>query len=199
MELTTYSTYTDEQLLAALKKDDSQAFGSIYSRYYPDVHRYLLVLVKVPELAEDLTHEVFIRIWESRQTINITRSFKSYLLRSAHNKAIDFIRKNAAEARFLDQLLHHYKTTAPDENFTPADHQRLDVLVEEALASLTPKRRQVYELSRKEKKSYAEIAQELNISINTVKVHISETLALLREFILDKGEITLVLLLLIRY
>lgn len=77
------------------------AFAAIYKRYYQDVYRYLLILVKVPEIAEDLTHEVFLRIWDRRNQMQIEHSFKSYLLRISHNKAVDMFRKAAAETSYI--------------------------------------------------------------------------------------------------
>lgn len=194
MDIQSYSSYTDQQLLTSLRNDDNLAFGAIYNRYYKDVYRYLLVLVKVSEIAEDLTHEVFLKIWDVRAQLKIERSFKSYLLRVSHNKAIDMHRKTAAEGTFMDQLLHHYKATSTVEYFSQAELKRFDTLVEEALDSLTPQRRKIYEMSRKEKKSYEEIAQELNISRNTVKAHISQTLSILRDFILERASFSLILL-----
>jgi RNA polymerase sigma factor (sigma-70 family) len=148
----------------------------------------------VPEMAEDLTHEVFLKIWEVRHQLHIERSFKSYLFRVSHNKAIDMHRKIAADNRLMDQLAQHYNAGALEEDlFSQEDLQRFNALFEEALASLSPRRRRIYEMSKKEKKSYEQIGLELNISRNTVKGHISQTLALLKEFILEKGQFALVL------
>jgi RNA polymerase sigma-70 factor (ECF subfamily) len=195
MGIDSYSTYTDEQLLISLRNDDSLAYAAIYSRYYKEVYQYLLIIVKAPEMAEDLTHEVFLKIWDVRSQLKIDRSFKNYLLRTAHNKAIDMTRKIATESNLLDQLLYHYKVSSVSEGFSQEDLKRFDSLVEEALRKRTPQRRKIYEMSKKEKKSYEEIAQELNISRNTVKAHISQTLALLRTFILERVQLSVILLL----
>jgi RNA polymerase sigma factor (sigma-70 family) len=147
----------------------------------------------VPEMAEDLTHEVFLKIWEVRHQLHIERSFKSYLFRVSHNKAVDMHRKIAADNRLMDQLAQHYNASALEDLFSQEDLQQFNALLEQALVSLSPQRRKIYEMSKKEKKSYEQIAQELNISKNTVKAHISQTLALLKEFILEKGQFILVL------
>ena len=195
MSINLYSSYSDEQLLMSLRNNDSQAFGAIYTRNYRDVYRYLLVLVKVPEKAEDLTHEVFLKIWESWERLTIERNLKSYLLRTAHNKAIDLMRKTATETTLLEQLLQHYKETTITESFNEAVQQQYDALVEEALNSLTPQRKKIYEMSKKEKKSYEEIARELNISSNTVKTHIYQIGTLLRNFIHEKIQFYIFLIL----
>lgn len=193
-----YSTYTDEELLIFLRDDDRLAFSAIYDRYYKDVYRYSCILVKVPELAEDLTHEVFLKIWEVRKQLKIERSFKGYLFRVCHNKAVDMNKKIAAERLLMDQVLHHYKVNPVVENYTQQQLQKYDSLVEEALNSLSPQRRKVFEMCKKQKKSYEEVAQELNISANTVKAHMSQILSLLRNFILERGELSVLLLFLLR-
>jgi RNA polymerase sigma-70 factor (family 1) len=195
MDIKSSSACTDEQLLMSLRNDDSVAFGAIYDRYYQDVYRYLLILVKVPEMAEDVTHEVFLKIWQVRHQLEIQQSFRSYLLRVGHNKAIDMNRKIAAESSLMNQLLYHYKANSIADNFSEADLKGFNSLIEEALRSITPQRRKVFEMSKKEEKSYEEIAQELNISQNTVKVHMSRTLALLRNFILERIQYSVILVL----
>ncbi|HEY4287767.1 MAG TPA: sigma-70 family RNA polymerase sigma factor [Puia sp.] len=194
METTVDSTYTDEQLLAALRKDNSLALGVIYERYYRHVYHFLLTLVKAPDAAEDLTHEVFIKIWDIRRKLRIDRSFKSYLLKVGHSKAIDLLRKMAAEKNVRGQLF--YDSTPTGEGFTEADLNRFAALMDQALDSLTPQRRRLFELCKKQKKSYEEVAGELNISLNTVKAHMSQILALLRDFIFDRWQFSLLFVLL---
>ncbi len=193
MSTKNYSTYTDEELIDFLRESDSLAFAEMYRRYYKDIYHYLMVLIKLPDVAEDLTHEIFLKIWDVRKKINITNNFKGYLFRVCHNKAVDENKKVAANLNLRDQLLYHYKASEMPEDTTAGQLVQYDKLVEEALNSISPQRRKVFEMCKKHNKSYAEVADELNISINTVKVHISKTLSLLRDFILQKGDLFLVL------
>lgn len=149
------------------------------------MYRYLLSLIKIPDLSEDLVQDIFIRIWDARQRLEIKQQFRSYIFRVCHNQAIDMNREVASRQHLLDQLEYHYQVMPALESYSEQELQRYDTLVEEALGTLTPQRRKVYELCRKEKKSYEEVARELGISINTVKTHVSKTLSLLRSYIKD--------------
>jgi RNA polymerase sigma-70 factor (ECF subfamily) len=199
MTISTYSTYQDEELLVFLRGSDSAAFTEIYNRYHKPVYKYLISLVKVPQLTEDLLHEVFLKLWENREKIEIRESFSGYLFRICHNKAADMIRKIAGERSLKMALLLHYQGFTPDEYRSREELQRFDNLVEQALDSLSPQRRKVYELCRRQEKSYQEVAAELGISTNTVKEHMAKALSTLRNFLEEKGKFTFALLLLEKF
>jgi RNA polymerase sigma-70 factor (family 1) len=192
MGINSYSIYSDSELLVFLRAGDKLAFEEFYNRYHKPVYRYLVSLVKVPEIAEDLVHEIFVKLWDIREKLVIKDSFKGYLFWMCHNKAVDTIRKIAGERMLKDQLLFHYYQHLSDaEHHTLTQLQRYDNLIEEALNSLSPQRRKVYELCRKQGKSYREAANELQISTHTVKEHMSYALAALRDFLRQHGEFSL--------
>lgn len=191
MGINSYSTYSDSELLVFLRDGDKMAFAEFYNRYHKPVYRYLISLVKVPEIAEDLVHEIFLKLWDIRQKLEIKENFKGYLFWMCHNKAADTTKKIAGERILKNQLLHYYQTLSTVETHTLEQLQRYDNLIEEALNSLSPQRRKVYELCKKQGKSYQEAANELQISTHTVKEHMSYALSALRDFLRQNGEFSL--------
>jgi RNA polymerase sigma-70 factor (family 1) len=192
MGINSYSTYSDSELLVFLRDGDKLAFAEFYNRYHKPIYRYLISLVKVPEIAEDLVHEIFLKLWDIRQKLEIKENFKGYLFWMCHNKAADITKKIAGERMLKDQLLlHYYQTLSTVETHTLEQLQRYDNLIEEALNSLSPQRRKVYELCKKQGKSYQEAANELHISTHTVKEHMSYALSALRDFLRQNGEFSL--------
>jgi RNA polymerase sigma-70 factor (family 1) len=183
-------------LLAFLRNGNKLAFEEIYNRYNKHVYRYLISLINVPEFAEDLTHEVFIRVWDIREKLEIKDSFRGYLFRICHNKAADMVKKIAKERQLTNRLVHHYQSFSEAEHHTLKELERFDALVEEALNSLSPARRRVYELCKQQGKSYQEAAEILQISPNTVKEHMAQALSSLRSFVRDKGQFAVFILLL---
>lgn len=184
-------------MLKFLQNDDKLAFAAIYDRYRLDVYRFGITLVKAPDLAEDLVQDVFIKIWDARHRLEIKQSFRSYLLRVAHNRGIDMNKEISTKHHLVEQLVNYYQALPVlVEEDNQEDLQRYDDLVEEALNSLTPQRRKVYEMCKKDKKSYEEVARELDISPNTVKATMSQTLSLLRNYITKHAKLSVVLLLL---
>ena len=191
----TYSTHTDGELLALLCKDNTAAFAELYSRYRHETYRYILTLVKVPDLAEDLVQDVFIKIWDVRRRLEIRQNFRSYLFRVCHNSAVDLNKQIASNRQLFNQLISHYQSVTDIEPYSQEQLLRYDALVEQALNSLSPQRRRIYEMVRKEKKSYEEVANELSISPNTVKTHVAQTLAFLRNYISRHVNLSLLILL----
>lgn len=171
------------------------AFAELYSRYSHETYNYILTLVKVPDLAEDLVQDVFIKIWDVRERLEIKQNFRSYLFRICHNSAVDMNKKIASSRQLFNQLVYHYQVIPDLEHYSQEELLRYDSLVEEALNSLSPQRRRIYELCRKEKKSYEEVASELGISPNTVKAHVTQTLSLLRSYISKHTKLPLLILL----
>jgi len=178
-----------------IAREDTLAFEALYNRYRHQAYRYILTLVKVPELAEDLVQDVFIKIWDVRGRLEINRDFRGYLFRMCHNSSIDLNKRIAADRRLLDSVLRHWQMMADAEPFTQEELLRYDKLVGEALSSLSPQRRKIYELCKIDNKTYDEVARELNISPNTVKTHIKQTLALLRTYIRKNADVRILIIL----
>ena len=178
-----------------LCKGNALAFATLYSRYRHELYRYVLTLVKVPDLAEDLVQDVFIKIWDVRERLEIKQNFRNYLFRVGHNSAVDMNKQIASNRQLFNQLQYHYQAAPGLAHYSQEELLRYDALVEEALNSLSPQRRRIYELCKKEKKSYEEVARELAISPNTVKAHITQTLSFLRDYIARHMNYSILLLL----
>jgi RNA polymerase sigma-70 factor (family 1) len=183
-------------LVNALREGDKEAFAEIYNRFHKPVYRYLISMIKVPEHTEDLVHEIFLKLWEIRQRLDIHTNFQAYIFRVAHNKAVDEIRKMVHDRRLRAELSYKYQELTISQNESPSQLNHYDKLVEQALDSLTPQRRKVYELCRIEGKTYQDAADELNLTHNTVKEHMSKAMASLRHFLAERGELTLAIVLL---
>ena len=106
------------------------------------------------------------------------------------------VKKIAEERRLRDRLFSQYQQFSASEHRSLNELERFDALVEEALNSLSPARRKVYELCKQQGKSYQEVAEELKISPNTVKEHMTKALASLRSFIQNRGHFPAILFLL---
>jgi len=194
-----YSTYTDEQLFQLLQSGDQKVFEVIYERYHKQVYAYLLGFVKDNTLAEDLTHEVFMKIWDIRGQVELHTSFSSYLFRICHNKAINALEKIAADMKLRNKVLLHLQSLSSAHVQDAGKLKEYDQLLENALETLPPQRRKVFQLCREEGKTYDETASQLGISRNTVKEHMVKAQKALRSFLDEKGEIAFLLLVIANY
>ncbi|MES1222478.1 MAG: RNA polymerase sigma-70 factor [Bacteroidota bacterium] len=188
-----YTTYTEDQLLLLLAGSDQQAFTEIYNRYHAGVCNYQLSFVKVPAISEDLTQEVFIKIWEARQRLHIHTSFAAYIYRASRNTAIDFLKKVAADRELRGKIILHMQNCFPENGNHDLQAKEYRYLYEQAIDSLSTQQRKVFLLCREEGKTYEEVAGLLGISRHTVKEHMANSLRRLRNFLSEKTEAALLI------
>ena len=189
-----HSIYTDEQLLLMLAGSDQQAFTEIYNRYHSGIYSYQLAFVKIPSISEDLTQEVFLKIWEARQRLRIHTSFASYIYRISRNTAIDFMKKIAADRELRNEIILHKQSLFPDSSISQLLTKEYRQLYKQAIDSLSRQQRRVFLLCREEGKTYEEVAKLLGISRHTVKEHMTKSLHSLRNFFSKKTEAAFLLI-----
>jgi RNA polymerase sigma-70 factor (family 1) len=196
MNSSSYDTYSDGELLELLRTGDQFAFTGLYDRYYQKIYRHIFTLVQLPELTEDIVHEVFMKLWEIRGELDIKVKFHSFIYRMAHNKAIDLTRRISFDRKMRSYLLDRYQSVFQEIERSSDELGRMDALVEMALDTLPPQRRKVYELIRQQGLSYKEVAEKLGVTTSTVRDHLVKASVELRKFLAERGELAVTLFLL---
>lgn len=177
-----------EEVLLRMIEGDESAFTTIYRHYHPALYIYLLRFCKIPGLAEDLVHDVFLKVWEIRDRINPELPFTGYLYRIARNHAFKTLKKIANDETLQEQLLQHLQVPGPEQLVREKEYDRL---FHEALSRLGPQRLNVFRLCRQEGKSYDEAAAILGISRNAVKKHMVLSMRFIYDYIYRHGDLLL--------
>lgn len=172
-------TKSNKELLLLIQKDDKVAFYHLYERYGKRLYGFVLRFLKQEEDAEEIVQEVFIKIWESRNKINIYSSFESFIFTIAYNETMSLLRKRITENKYLEHLKSIQFKYTP-EIIEEIHYKELNEKVQSLLNELTPRQKEIFLLSREEGLSHNEIAKNLNISVLTVKKHIANTLSFLK-------------------
>lgn len=171
--------YNESYVLNRVKQGDISALEVIYHRHYANLCRYLLVLFRNPVMAEQIANDVFIYLWENRQSIEIKSSLESYLFAAGRYKTLNKIRDSKRQKEISHQL-----SLASDDSVEGPDSiieiKELENIIEKAIETLPPRCQQIFRLSREEEMSYKEIAALLDISVNTVEGQMSIALSKLR-------------------
>ena len=176
------------QLIKKLREGDHHAYKFIFDHYYALMGAIAYEYVEDYYISQNIVEDVMMSIWEKREQLIISTSVKSYLLTSVHNKCIDYLRSRSREAEVfsLESEIGSSSCYIPDqEMFEQIVSSELEKKIEEIIQSMPEECKKVLLLSRYGNKSYAEIANELNISVNTVKYHIKKALSLFREELKD--------------
>lgn len=176
---------SDENLLQDLIKGDSKAFDSLYMRYVPHVEAFACCMLKNKSEAEDLAHDLFLKLWEGRESLQHVRSVRNYLFRMTKNAIFDRFEHKAVDIRYRQSAApKDLREIVSNDLVEQIDLQELLLLIDMAVEKMPVQRRKVFRMSRVEGISYQEIAQRLGISQKTVEYHIHEALAELRKLIL---------------
>jgi len=171
---------SNQELVLLIQKDDRIAFYNIYERYCRRLHGFVLRYIKQKEDAEEIVQEVFVKIWESRNKIDAYSSFESFLFTIAYNTTISLLRKRTNEHKYLEHLKSLQQHDNNPDLIDEIYFNELNDRVQTFLNELTPRQKEIFQLSREEGLSHDEIAKKLDISVNTVKKHICNTLAFLK-------------------
>ncbi|SOD92567.1 RNA polymerase sigma factor [Spirosoma fluviale] len=171
------SNYPIESILGSVIQGDQAAFAKLYRHYRTPALKFCFYLVKDQEEAENMIHDLFIKIWERRTQINPTLNFNSYLFTCLRNMAFDYL-KQVEKSQLLRQRYMEQMESVPEE---PDDQEARIQLLEVAINSLSEKRKMILLMNVEGGKSYQEIAEMLRISKNTVKNQLVKAKQLLRE------------------
>lgn len=187
--------HTDRLLVQELIAGNEKAFLTLFNAYRRDVYAYGFSLLKSKEYAEEITQDVFLKVWLKRETLDANLSFKSYLLTITKNKTLNFLRKVAKDEK-LKQEVFHQSQIAYDPISQGIREKDLEVIKQKAIDQLPERRKLIFELSRNEGMSYEDISRELGISMNTVKSQMGKALSSIRTFLANHHELSLVLFIL---
>lgn len=170
----------ERDLVVLLTGGSEKAFEKLYSLYSERLLGYLIKLVKSETFSCELLQDAFVKIWNNRQNIDPSLSFRSYLFRIAENLVYDFFRKAARDKRLQAELINSASSQYRhvEENFCSKENAQL---LREAINALPPKRRQVFQLIKIEERSYEEVSGLLNISTSTISDHIVKATKFIRE------------------
>lgn len=177
--------HNEQELLLKIAEGDEQAFEMLFNKYVPILHPYLLDMVKSRSSVEDAIQNTFIRIWLYRDKLGEIIHPYSWITRIAVRECLNILRKKRIEEKATEKL----QEQANAENIFEQDIQyhQTKRFIEEAIAQLSPQRRKIYEMSRVQGLTVSEIADHLEISIQTVKNTLGITVESIRKYLLSKG------------
>jgi RNA polymerase sigma-70 factor (family 1) len=174
------SVNIENDLLVSLISGDWKAFGQLYHTYKPMLTAFTNRYIKDKDETEEIIQDVFLRIWEQRENIDVNLSFKSYLFTITKNKITDYFRKTKLTLLYQNYVQHFIELVQETDNYPYSGKEVNDALYG-AIKKLPEKRKIIFLLSKKFNLSRHEIAEFMGISENTVKNQLLEAMHFLRE------------------
>jgi RNA polymerase sigma-70 factor (ECF subfamily) len=183
----------ESAFLSKVAAGNELAYTQLVEKYWQKVLQHAISFVKSYPIAEELTQDVFILIWEKREKLSEVNSFDNYLFIVSRNLIISHIRKKLKETDSLKGEKLQELFFKPDEQY---EFKELVKIINEGAALLQEPRRSVFLLSRMEGRDADYISKELGIATRTVRWHLLQALNFLRNHLHKQYNIDLLTLIL---
>lgn len=194
------STNTSEQQdLARLRQGDTAALRRLFDQHYPRLLSAVYPYVSDEETCKDLAQDVFVELWNKRETLGIHTSLGAYLRRAVVNRALNYIKANRRTVLDESTDRHDVADTSAQDIRHKNEQERLETVLHAAIERLPEKCRLVFSLSRFEHLSHREIAEQLGISVKTIENQITKAMRLLREAMLEHRHLSPVVILALKW
>lgn len=180
-------------LALRIKNGDAQAYELLFRKYYIRLCNFSNKFLHNQEESSEIAEEVFLKIWENRSEIDPDDSILSFMFKIAQNSSLNRLRRKKIESKYIEVLKITYIEHSDFNAYDSYVMNELESNFRLALDKIPPQSKRVFELSRFEGLKYLQIAEEMNISVRTVEVHMTKALKILREELADYLTIMLVI------
>ena len=172
----------EKQIINQFKSGNELAFELIFHRSKGKLKGFLKKVLPVDEDTESILQEIYLKLWLSRKSINPDNNFETFFFTIARNLVIDVMRKRLHKEKYLEELYNQLKEGERNSLGTleKVEYSELERRIFELIGKLPEKRQQIFKLNRINGLTYREIAQNLNISENTVDSQMRKALDFLR-------------------
>lgn len=183
--------YLPSNIVNGLIIGDEETYISLFREYYVSLCSYSRRYVGRKDIAEEIVSGTFLKIWETRATLQINTSVKAYLFQAVCNNSLNYLRKLKKE-----QTLYEYFQETSSENIGFAviaeeiEEQSLTMesineKIEEAVSQLPGQQQKAFRLKRFEGKKTKEVAEIMGLSVKTIEMHLSKATLNLRKNLKD--------------
>lgn len=168
----------DQKIIQHIRRSDRKVFEYLFRTYYPRLCIFGLNFFDNPQITEDIAQDLFVVLWEKRKEMVIKTSLHSFIFQSYRNRCLDYIKHQKVIKKYIDEKINH-----PDEKQLNDDLEKeeLKYRIHKTIETLPPKCKKVFMMSRFEGLKQQVIADQLGISVKTVKAQIGKALKIMRK------------------
>ena len=174
-----YSQDEAQALVKALKEGNQLAFSIVYKTYAAQTFSLAFKYLLNKELAEDAVQNLFLKLWLKKEEIDETKPINRYLFTMLKNDLLNTLRDSKKNIYLLEDCLSMVLELEDNSQNENLKQEQMNI-IQQALEQLSPQRRKVFEMKVSGKYSNQEIADKLNLSINTIKFQYSQSLKQIR-------------------
>lgn len=184
-------TSEDRRILLNIQQGDEVSFNGVFTAYYIRLCTFANRFIGNMHDSEEIVSEVFLYVWENRESLIITLSLKSYLFKMVQNKCLNHIKHKGIENEYVKLVEQNFVSTDGKNHDEPVYYSdnlielELESEITQAIESLPEKCREIFQMSRFGNLKYSEISKKLNLSEKTIERQMGIALHKLREKLKD--------------
>ncbi|PKO96053.1 MAG: RNA polymerase sigma-70 factor [Bacteroidetes bacterium HGW-Bacteroidetes-7] len=168
-------------LFKKIKEGNIETFEKVFKENYSPLLYYSAGITGRIEVAEEIIQELFYQIWKDREKINILSSLKGYLYSAVKNRSLQYCERLRNENNYKESIKSAPLSTSghsPQENLEASE---LEGIIKQTMDKMPERRLKIFKMHRFENRRYAEIAQNLSVSVKTVEAEMTKALKALRK------------------
>lgn len=177
---TNYEKYSAIELLELSQNGDQNAFAELYNRYSLSVYQHAYLFYQDYDQAQDITQELFTKLWSKRDRVQVKSNFPAYIHRVVRHMILNKLAHQKIVQKFYDSVQQDPEPTGNSIDDYISEKELIEIL-NKKINKLPKKMREIFILSREEQKSHEEISKILNISKKTVRQQIYNALTILKK------------------
>lgn len=155
------------------------AFEQVFKSHFKSLHAYACTILKEEAMAEEMVQQVFFKLWEKKEQVNIQQSIHAYLYRAVYNECLNYLKHQKVKKAHQSHTLHT-ADAASEQASRKLAAKELEAKIAEALNQLPEQCRTIFQMSRFEELKYREIADRLNLSVKTIENQMGKALKIMR-------------------
>lgn len=175
----TFPNDQNNQIIEQLRDGSKEAFRSLFDAFGPKIHAFALSYLKNNADAEELLQDVFLKLWEVRASLDISKNIKSFLFKICINLIYDFIRRKNIEKAYLDYSVNNRSYS--DNTWNEIVYNDMLSNLNHLVAGMPEQRQRIFRLSKEEGLSNDEIAEQLNLSRRTIENQLYRAVSFLKD------------------
>ena len=178
--MTDYTSYSDIELADLVRSADDRAFKEVYDRYNKLLYLFAYNKLRNKEEAKDVVQDVFAWLLNNSTRFAINSSVSSFLYKSVLNKIFDIFRHQSVIRKYIEQGDHYIDIDSTETDYLIREKD-IAQMIRQEIDAMPQKMKEVYLLRFEQYLSAKEIAEQLNISENTVNTHLKRAAKKLRD------------------
>lgn len=175
------NSYNEQEIIQLITQDDEQAFAKLFDHYRDKIYGVAFKLTHSTTVAEEITEDVFLKVWLRRGALNEIDNFNAYLFTIARNETYKILKQIAKNYKIV-LLAENHETISHENSEDSLIAKEYNSLLQKAIDKLPHQQKQVFQLIKQEQLKRNEVAEILHIQPETVKFHLAQAMKNIRAF-----------------